>query len=143
MNRELIDHIGSLLFGHEGNHKVLQLKSRKQFQVRQDGSLEKEQSVLTDIVVGKEAIYMTYLLPDGNTVSFMNAVTEVECEVDCNYKVGCIVYKTKPDSEARTADQRSLFTLFCDDDRLIFFGEKENDTREMVEKTFFEISTVA
>lgn len=133
MNRELIDHIGSLLFGHEGNHKVLQLKSKKQFQVRQDGSLEKEQSVMTDIVVGKEAIYLNYILPDGNTVSYVNAVSEVECEVDCNYKVGCIVYKTKD-------DQHSLFTLFCDDDKLIFFGEKENDTREMVEKTFFEVS---
>jgi hypothetical protein len=135
MNRELIDHIGSLLFGHEGNHKVLQLKSKKQFQVRTDGSLEKEQSVITDIVVGKEAIYLNYLLPDGNTVSFVNAFTEVECEVDCNYKVGCIVYKGN--------DQRSLFTLFCDDDRLIFFGEKENESQETVEKTFFEISGVA
>jgi hypothetical protein len=139
MNRELIDHIGSLLFGHEGSQKTLQLKSQKQFQVRHDGSLEKEQSVLTDIVVGKEAIYMTYKLPDGNTVCFVNAVTEVECEVDCNYTVGCIVYKTIPVEN----EQRSLFTLFCDDDRLIFFGEKENDTRETVEKTFFEISTVA
>lgn len=136
MNRELIDHIGSLLFGHEGNHKALQLKSKKQFQVRQDGSLEKEQSVMTDIVVAKEAIYLNYLLPDGNTVSFVNAVTEVECEVDCNYKIGCIVYKTLPVEN----DQRSLFTLFCDDDRLIFFGEKENDAKEMVEKTFFEVS---
>jgi hypothetical protein len=138
MNRELIDHIGSLLFGHEGNPKVLQLKSNKQFQVRNDGSLDKEQSVITDIVVGKEAIYLNYLLPDGNRVSFVNAVTEVECEVDCNYKVGCIVYKTIPDS--RLEDQRSLFTLFCDDDRLIFFGEKENEAKEMVEKTFFEVS---
>lgn len=135
MNRELIDHIGSLLFGHEGNHKSLQLKSRKQFQVRTDGSLEKEQSVITDIVVAKEAIYLNYLLPDGNTVSFVNAVAEVECEVDCNYKVGCIVYKTD--------DQRSLFTLFCDDDKLIFFGEKEQEGQETVEKTFFEISGVA
>lgn len=133
MNRELIDHIGSLLFGHEGNPKVLQLKSKKQFHVRQDGSLEKEQSVLTDIVVGKEAIYLNYVLPDGHTVSFVNAVAEVECEVDCNYTVGCIVYKTLPHEN----DQRSLFTLFCDDDRLIFFGEKEN------EKTVFEISGVA
>jgi hypothetical protein len=138
MNRELIDHIGSLLFGHEGNQKVLQLKSKKQFQVRHDGSLEKEQSVITDIVVGKEAIYLNYILPDGNTVSFVNAVTEVECEVDCNYKVGCIVYKTTPFEN----HQRSLFTLFCDDDKLIFFGEKENEEKEMVEKTFFEISGV-
>lgn len=138
MNRELIDHIGSLLFGHEGNHKALQLKSKKQFQVRNDGSLEKEQSVITDILVDKEAIYLTYKLPDGNTVRFVNAVTEVECEVDCNYKVGCIVYKTIPDTELH--DQRSLFTLFCDDDRLIFFGEKENEAKEMVEKTFFEVS---
>jgi hypothetical protein len=139
MNRELIDHIGSLLFGHEGGHKELLLKSKKQFQVRQDGSLEKEQSVITDILVGKEAIYLTYRLPDGHIVKYVNAVTEVECEVDCNYKVGCIVYKTTPEEN----EQRSLFTLFCDDDRLIFFGEKENDAREMVEKTFFEISTVA
>lgn len=134
MNRELIDHIGSLLFGHEGNHKTLQLKSKKQFQVRNDGSLEKEQSVLTDIEVAKEAIYFTYKLPDGNTVRFKNPVTEVECEVDCNYTVGCIVYKN---------DQRNLFTLFCDDDKLIFFGEKENEEREMVEKTFFEITAVS
>ena len=139
MNRELIDHIGSLLFGHEGNHKELQLTSKKQFQVRTDGSLEKEQSVLTDIVVGKEAIYFTYKLPDGNTVRFVNAVTEVECEVDCNYKVGCIVYKTIPDTQLKD-EHRSLFTLFCDDDRLIFFGEKENETTELVEKTFFEVS---
>lgn len=138
MNRELIDHIGSLLFGHEGNPKMLQLKSKKQFQVRQDGSLEKEQSVLTDITVGKEAIYMTYVLPDGNTVRFVNAVTEVECEVDCNYKVGCIVYKTIADNQF--TDQRSLFTLFCDDDKLIFFGEKEQGGMETVEKTFFEVS---
>ena len=155
MNRKLIDHIGSLLFGHEGGQKTLQLKSRKQFQVRRDGSLEKEQSVVTDIMVGKDAIYMTYLLPDGNKVSFVNAVTEVECEVDCNYKVGCIVYKTIPDlqspidpstgalAQEDINDQRSLFTLFCDDDRLIFFGEKENDERESVEKTFFEISGVS
>lgn len=138
MNRELIDHIGSLLFGHEGNHKDLQLTSKKQFQVRTDGSLEKEQSVITDIVVGKEAIYLTYKLPDGNTVRFVNSVTEVECEVDCNYKVGCIVYKTIPGNKLN--DQRSLFTLFCDDDRLIFFGEKESEEKEMVEKTFFEVS---
>lgn len=141
MNRKLIDHIGSLLFGHEGTQQTLQLKSQKQFQVRRDGSFEKEQSVITDIMVGKEAIYMTYLLPDGNKVSFVNAVTEVECEVDCNYKVGCIVYKTIPGQDVN--DQRSLFTLFCDDDRLIFFGEKENDTREIIEKTFFEISGVS
>lgn len=138
MNRELIDHIGSLLFGHEGNHKSLQLTSKKQFQVRTDGTMEKEQSVITDIVVEKEAIYLTYKLPDGNTVRFVNAVTEVECEVDCNYKVGCIVYKTIPDSKLN--DQRSLFTLFCDDDRLIFFGEKENEAKEPVGKTFFEVS---
>ncbi len=139
MNRELIDHIGSLLFGHEGGHKELLLKSKKQFQVRQDGSLEKEQSVITDIVVGKEAIYLTYCLPDGHIVKYVNAVTEVECEVDCNYKVGCITYKTIPVEN----EQQSLFTLFCDDDRLIFFGEKEHDASEMVEKTFFEISAVA
>lgn len=139
MNRELIDHIGSLLFGHEDGRKELLLKSKKQFQVRQDGSLEKEQSVITDIVVGKEAIYLTYRLPDGHIVKYVNAVTEVECEVDCNYKVGCITYKTTPVEN----EPQSLFTLFCDDDRLIFFGEKENDASEMVEKTFFEISAVA
>jgi hypothetical protein len=135
MNRELIDHIGSLLFGHESNPKVLQLKSKKQFHVRRDGSLEEVQSVVADIEVGREAISLRYVLPDGNTVSFVNPVAEVECEVDCNYKVGCIVYKTR----TRENDQRSLFTLFCDDDKLIFFGEKENEA----EKTFFEISGVA
>jgi hypothetical protein len=53
--------------------------------------------------------------------------------------VGCITYRTIPVEN----EQSSLFTLFCDDDRLIFFGEKENDASEMVEKTFFEISAVA
>jgi hypothetical protein len=138
MNRELIDHIGSLLFGHEGNHKVLQLKSKKQFQVRQDGSLAEEQSVLTDITVGKDAIYFTCQLPDGNTIRLVNSVSEVEYEVDCNYTVGCIVYKTVPVEN----DHPALYTLFCDDDRLIFFGEKELEANEMVQKTFFEISGV-
>src|SRR5690606_37892750 len=113
--------------------KVLQLKSTKQFHARQAGSLEKEQSVLPDIVVGKDAIYLSYVLPDGHTVSFVSAVAEGAREVDCTSTVGCIVYKTLPHEN----DQRSLFTLFCDDDRLIFVGEKEN------EKTVFEISGVA
>jgi len=145
MNRELIDYIGSLLFRNGGGHKVLQLKSEKQFHVRPDGTLEKEQSILTNIRVGGDAIYFTYQLPDGNKATFVSAVTDVECEVDSNYTIGCIVYKTAPGLQlaAKPVEEHALFTLFCDDDKLIFFGEKENAAGAPAEKTYFEISGVA
>ena len=128
MKKELVDHIGTLLFG-AGNDTPLQLTSEKQYVVAQDGSLQREQSVLTDIVVAKEAIYLTYRLPDGNTVRFVNAVTDVDCEVNNDFTIGSIVYKTVDATNDKNGQkQTTLFILNCVEDKMSFFEQKDSRT---------------
>jgi hypothetical protein len=129
MKKELVDYIGSLLFG-TSDGAPLQLKSEKQFVVAHDGSLQREQSVLTDILVAKEAIYLTYRLPDGHTARFVNAVTDVDCEVNSDFTIGSIVYKTVDATSGKEAGKKetTLFILNCEEDRMSFFEEKDNRT---------------
>jgi hypothetical protein len=124
MKRELVDYIGSLLFG-AGNDTRLQLKSEKQFMVAKDGSLQREQSVITDILVAKDAIYLTYRLTDGQTLQVKNAVTDVDCEVKNDYTTGSVVYTTVDATKKASAGNKetTLFILDWDDEHLLFYEE--------------------
>lgn len=138
MRKELVDYIGNLLFGNEEaaeGHNTLHLHSEKQFRVNSEGRLEKEQSVLTNIVVDKDAIYLNYLLPDGKEVCFVNAVKQVDCTINSDYTVGSIVYETETSG---TEKQKLLFTLQCSEDGVKFYEDVPAATGAG-DKTLFEI----
>ena len=142
MKKELVDYIGFLLFGNENAVKQLQLKSEKQFRVNRDGSLEKEQSVITDIIVGKEAIYLNYRLPDGNTVSFVNAITEVDYQVNNDYTIGSIIYKTKASNRKlyKEGEEDDLFILRCEDNAIQLLGGKAGINTSAAGRICYEIT---
>jgi hypothetical protein len=126
MKRELVNYIGSLLFDG-GSDTRLQLTSEKQFMVARDGSFQREQSVITDILVAKEAIYLTYRLTDGQILRVENAVTDVDCEVKNDYTTGSVVYTTVDATKKAAAGNKetTLFILDWDDEHLLFYEEKD------------------
>jgi hypothetical protein len=142
MKKEIVDYIGCLLFGNTGANNVinpLHLHSEKQFRVNNDGRLEQEQSVLTDIVVDGEAICMHYRLPDGREVRFVNAVKRVDCTMNSDYTVRCITYEAEPvKTEQSEQQQKLLFMLQCEDDGVKFY-EANNNEAGISNKTLFEI----
>lgn len=132
MQKELVDYIGSLLFSQAGAVNAAQklhLHSEKQFRVNRDGRLEQEQSVLTNIVVDKDAIYLSYLLPDGREACFVNTVKQVDCTMNSDYTIRSIVYET---------EQQLLFTLQCEEDGVKFY-EDNDKLAGKGSKTLFEI----
>jgi hypothetical protein len=132
MKKELVDYIGSLLFSaanEAGATQSLHLHSEKQFRVNGEGRLEQEQSVLTDIVVDKSSINMHYRLPDGREVCFTNAVKQVDYTMNNDYTIGSITYET---------EQRLLFILQCEEDRLKFYEASDSDAARG-NRTLFEI----
>ncbi len=137
MKKELIDFVGADLFGRVDNKKLL-LKSNKQFTVKQDGSLEIRQSVVTDIIVTKDAIYLTYLLADGHKAQFVNAVTDVHYRLNNDYIIDKIIYTTTAIKGFLPAEPANLqFTISCGDEELIFSGEQQDI---IYERTIFEIN---
>ena len=142
MKKELVDFIGYLLFGNGNTVQQLQLKSEKQYRVHIDGSLEQQPSVVTDIIVGKEAIYFNYRLPDGNTVSFENAVTEVDYQVNNDYSIGSIIYKTKTSNRTlyNKDEENALYILRCEDNSIQLLGEKAGLPTAAAGKICFEIT---
>jgi hypothetical protein len=129
MKKEIVDYIGCLLFGNgAGNHEgQLQLHSERQFRFGPDGRLDNTASVLTNILVDKEAIYLHYQLPDGREVRFANAVKHVDCTMNSDYTIRSIVYETEP-VKWEQADQgrpRLLFTLQCEEDGVKFYEDNE------------------
>lgn len=144
MRKELVDYIGNLLFGNEAaaeGHHTLHLHSEKQFRVNSEGRLEKEQSVLTNIVVDKDAIYLNYLLPDGKEVCFVNAVKQVDCTMNNDYTIGSIIYLAEPvkQSTLHTKEEEPLrFTLQCNEDGVRFYEDMSARSGNG-NKTLFEI----
>lgn len=142
MKKEIVDHVGCLLFGSESagyGSAQLHLHSERQFRVGSDGRLEEAASVLTDITVDREVIYLHYLLPDGSVVRFANAVKQVDCTLNADYTVGRIVYEAEPLEavQAGSGQVRLLFTLQCEDDALRFYEEQDGRSGRRV---LFEIS---
>lgn len=143
MKKEIVDYIGCLLFGNqEANNidKQLHLHSERQFRVGADGRLENTASVLTNILVDKEAIYLHYLLPDGREVRFANAVKQVDCTMNSDYTIRSIIYETEPVKEEQ-ADQRKprlLFTLQCEEDGVKFYEDNDGEAGTS-NKVLFEI----
>lgn len=128
MKKEIVDYIGCLLFGSNdttGTGGQLHLHSEKQFRVGADGRLENAASVLTDITVDRQTIYLHYVLPDGSVVRFANAVKQVDCTLNADYTVGSIVYEAEPlAGESAGNDQGSLlFTLQCEEDAVRFYED--------------------
>lgn len=124
MKKEIVDYIGSLLFAGDEAGRALHLHSERQFRVGADGRLENTASVLTDITVDREAIYLHYALPDGTIVRFANAVKQVDCTINADYTIGSIVYEAEPVKEG-TAGKKLLFTLQCDEDAVRFYEDQE------------------
>jgi hypothetical protein len=143
MKKEIVDYIGGLLFGHQdttGMDRPLHLHSEKQFRVGSDGRLENTASVLTNILVDKEAIYLHYLLPDGREVRFVNAVKQVDCTINSDYTIRSIVYETEPVKweKAGPGKPRLLFTLQCEEDGIKFYEDNDGETGNG-NKVLFEI----
>jgi hypothetical protein len=142
MKKELVDYIGSLLFGHTGAAdpaQKLYLHSERQFRVNGEGRLEQEQSVLTNIVVDKDAIYLSYLLPDGREACFVNAVKQVDCTMNSDYSIRSITYEAEPVKMEQTDKQhRLLFTLQYEEDSVKFYEANDGDAGKG-SKTLFEI----
>lgn len=143
MKKEIVDYIGCLLFGNQetnGMSRQLHLHSERQFRVGTDGRLENSASVLTDIVVDKEAIYLHYLLPDGREVRFANAVKQVDCTMNSDYTIRSIVYETEPVKweQAGQSRPRLLFTLQCEEDGIKFYEDNEGEAGKC-NKVLFEI----
>lgn len=143
MKKEIVDYIGCLLFGNgeiNGGKGALRLHSERQFRVGPDGRLENTASVLTDIVVDKDAIYLHYLLPDGREVRFANAVKQVDCTMNSDYTIRSIVYEAEPARwEPDGAERkRLLFTLQCEEDQVRFY--EDNAGEAGAGKVLFEIS---
>jgi len=124
MKKEIVDYIGSLLFAGEETGRSLHLHSERQFRVGADGQLENTASVLTDITVDREAIYLHYALPDGTIVRFANAVKQVDCTINADYTIGSIVYEAEPVKDG-AAGKKLLFTLQCDEDSVRFYEDQE------------------
>jgi hypothetical protein len=78
--------------------------------------------------VDKDAIYLSYLLPDGREACFVNAVKQVDCTMNSDYTIRSIVYET---------EQQLLFTLQCEEDGVKFY--EDNDQLADKGKTLFEI----
>jgi len=139
MKKEIVDYIGSLLFAAsdtDAASRALHLHSEKQFRVGADGRLENTASVLTDITVDREAIYLHYALPDGTVVRFANAVKQVDCTMNADYTIGSIVYEAEPlkdgwdaaslkSNEQAALSGRLLFTLQCDEDAVRFYEDQD------------------
>ncbi|MBO9563007.1 MAG: hypothetical protein J7621_09550 [Niastella sp.] len=142
MKKEIVDYIGCLLFGNgAGNHQgQLQLHSERQFRVGPDGRLDNTASVLTNIIVDKEAIYLHYQLPDGREVRFANAVKQVDCTMNSDYTIRSIVYETEPVKweQAGQGGPRLLFTLQCEEDGVKFY-EDHSAITGTGNKVMFEI----
>jgi hypothetical protein len=143
MKKEIVDYIGGLLFGNQelnGMNGQLHLHSEKQFRVGPDGRLENTASVLTNILVDKEAIYLHYLLPDGREVRFANAVKHVDCTMNSDYTVRTIVYETEPVKREQDGQDspRLLFTLQCEEDGVRFYEDNEGEAG-ISNKVLFEI----
>lgn len=143
MKKEIVDYIGCLLFGNKdaGNSEgQLQLHSERQFRVGPDGRLENTASVLTNILVDKEAIYLHYQLPDGREVRFANAVKQVDCTMNSDYTIRSIVYETEPVKWEQTGEGRPrlLFTLQCEEDGVKFY-EDHSAIAGTGNKVLFEI----
>ena len=135
MKKDVTDFIGSLLF--DGNVKEtrptqLHFRSEKQIHINKLGLAEKEQSVLTDIYVAKDAVYMSYTLPDGNEVSFTTPLSDIECDFANDYYISRIVCTASNDP---SPDSNSVFVLECGEDSCRFFEQK----RVGAERTYFEI----
>ena len=143
MKKEIVDHIGCLLFGNQvqnGMSEPLHLHSEKQFRVGAGGKLENTASVLTDIWVDQEAIYLHYLLPDGREVRFANTVKQVDCTMNSDYTIRTIVYETEPAKREKAAQGgcRLLFTLHCEEDGVKFYEDNEGEAG-ISNKVLFEI----
>lgn len=140
MKKEIVDHIGCLLFGSQVQHGMrepLHLHSEKQFRVGPGGKLESTASVLTDIWVDQETIYLHYLLPDGQEVRFANKVKQVDCTMNSDYTVRSIVYETEPVQTGQVRP-RLLFTLQCEEDSVKFYEANEGEAG-ISNKVMFEI----
>lgn len=142
MKKEIVDYIGCLLFGNgetDSLNRQLHLHSERQFRVGPDGRLENTASVLTDILVDKDAIYLHYLLPDGREVRFANAVRQVDYTMNSDYTIRSIVYETEPikGEQAGQEKPRLLFTLQCEEDSVKFYEDNEGEAG--AGKVLFEI----
>jgi hypothetical protein len=72
---------------------------------------------------------MHYRLPDGREVCFTNAVKQVDYTMNNDYTIGSITYET---------EQRLLFILQCEEDRLKFYEASDSDAARG-NRTLFEI----
>jgi hypothetical protein len=143
MKKEIVNYIGCLLFGNPETNNIdgqLHLHSERQFRVGPDGRLENTASVLTDILVGKEAIYLHYLLPDGQEVRFANAVKQVDYTMNSDYTIRSIVYETEPEKWEQAGGERPrlLFTLQCEEDGVKFYEDNDSAAGKR-SKVLFEI----
>lgn len=144
MKKEIVDYIGCLLFGSQdpaGTGGQLRLHSEKQFRVGADGRLENAASVLTDITVDSQTIYLHYVLPDGSVTRFANAVKQVDCMLNADYTIGSIVYEAEPlqGAEAGGVPGSLLFTLQCEEDAVRFY-EDHRGQAGCANRVLFEIS---
>ncbi|WP_276481874.1 hypothetical protein [Paraflavitalea pollutisoli] len=143
MKKEIVDYIGCLLFGNQdtaGTGGQLHLHSEKQFRVGADGRLENAASVLTDITVDQQTIYLHYVLPDGSVARFANAVKQVDCTLNADYTIGSIVYEAEPLQGASTGGEPGslLFTLQCEED-VVRFYEDQRGKAGYANRVLFEI----
>lgn len=131
MKKEVTDFIGSLLF-HDNRGSQLHFRSEKQVHINNLGLPDKEQSVLTDIRMGKDAVYMSYTLADGNEVSFTTPLSDIQCDFENDYYIGKIICTA---SGELSPDANKVYVLECGEDSCRFFGQKAAGA----ERTYFEI----
>lgn len=141
MNKALIDYIGYLLFEQDSQlpgNIPLRLRSERQLLESHEGKLQAEQSVQTEIEVGKDAIYLTYRLPDGHSVRYVNQVKDVECRMNNDFTINSILYKTVLNGDGQQATE-GQFMLQCLDDQLVLIGEKMLTKDGGRDKTYYQI----
>lgn len=114
--------------------KKFKLKTERVFGVKEDGSEGEEVPFNADIIIGKDSITITIVLPDGNTAEISGKHTEKVCKMNADYTEGTIEYKTDASisSGAQTKEAKMTFSIECKAGKMKIFGVPDDQPGEKI-----------
>jgi len=114
--------------------KKFKLKVERVVTINADGSEGEEIPFTVDIVLGKDSISITLVLPDGNTAEISGKHNSTVCKMNADYSNGTIDYKTDAvmNSGGQTREAKMTFNVEAKDGKLKVFGVPDDQPGEKI-----------
>ncbi len=114
--------------------KKFKLKTERVFSVKEDGSEGDDVPFNADITISKDSIFITIVLPDGNTAEISGKHVEKICKMNADYTEGTIDCKTDAEMNGggQTKQLKMSFTIESKAGKMKIFGVPDDQPGEKI-----------